>query len=319
MSNPYKIMAFDNTYDDVFLGVEATWRYGAWLFGSSFQKVVAATSWNDILDAVVKAKAEDPSRDIELQVWGHGAQGAPIIGSFAANPVDIRWSKVGTVWFRSCLVAGGVKGLSFMEQLAKQCRVAAHTVIIGANWGAASYLYGLEKGGKPTWPSLTLNVDPTKPLSSPAAPRTIMFWDMKLPEWAFFSHEGGKPLPAVDLVDNVHRMLEPFGVVTHGIPVSSSPSDGEINFTPRTGVYAGKMHTVRVLATEAKPAALTIMTHLLELQKRKNSDTRLAIAVPKTLSNEVAKLATQHGITVITGFKDATGLTNLILSWKGKD
>lgn len=315
----YKIMAYDNTYEDVILGVEATWRYGAWLFGASFQKVVAATSWDDILNAVVAAKAEDPSREVELQVWGHGAQGAPIIGKYAANAADIRWSKVASVWFRSCLVAGGVKGLSFMETLAKQCRVAAHTVIIGANWGAASYLYGLEKGGKPTWPSITLNVDPVKPLSSPAAPRTVMFWDMNLPEWAFDTHTGGKPLPALKLVDNVHRLLTPYGVVTHGIPVSTSPSDGEINFTPNKGVYAGRMHTIRILATEAKPATLTVMTNLMDLQKRADGKTRFAIAVPKTLSSEVTKLATEHGITVITGFKDDVRLASLILSWKGKD
>lgn len=183
-SKPYRIMAYDDTYRNVTFGVEATWRAGSVLFRPWFDKVVAAKSWEDVLAAVADAwKGAGAGRPIELQFWGHGAPGRPLIGGVGPETKDTRWAKVHTVWFRCCSVFRGERGDEFAFQLTRQgCRVVAHTVVIGAQAGAQSYMYGATKDILPWWP----NTPPNGATDSrPWAPRTVMFWTMRLPIWTF--------------------------------------------------------------------------------------------------------------------------------------
>lgn len=309
----YKIMAYDNTYADVRFGVEATWRYGAMLFGSRFNEVIAASSWNDILVAVTAAKAADPQREIELQVWGHGAKGAPLIGRYAANPSDVRWANAHTVWFRCCYAFAGAEGKVFAAKMAEKCRVVAHTVIIGANWGAHSYTYGLEKGALPTWPEVTADVDPIKPLSSPMAPRTVMFWDMTVPAWAFKPFPAGKPMTEVDFVKKLTEVLRLHGELTV-VPMETQ-GNATILFRPFGGVHKGKQHVLCVLAAVKTPDPLFLLGEATKARALPGD--RFLVAVPSMPIMEVRSSLKTQGVDLATSFKDSARLSTLVGQWTG--
>ena len=190
MNERYRILAYDATPKKKF-GVEWTWGLGARVFGPWFDQVVACRSWDQLLQAVVKASHEQ-DKEIEVHFWGHGWYGRALIDGKPCPATDPRWSAVHTIWFRTCMTAGGEDGAAFLYRLARQgCRVAAHTVVIGAHLGAQSHLYGLDAGQMPWWPKTpdgapeVTGATQTAPMSSPFAPRTVMFWQQDLPEWAF--------------------------------------------------------------------------------------------------------------------------------------
>lgn len=183
-----RILAYDASYKSKFRGVEATWFWGALLFRRGFDLVVAADNWDDVLDECVQAAVAGP---VELHFWGHGRAGQPLCGdpharSSRADPADERWASVHTVWFRCCDVFRGEVGYRFAERLVENgCRAIAHTVIVGWKHGAQSHLYGLVARGRPWWPQEPKD---GATLSSLFAPRTVMFWNMRIPDWAFGPH-----------------------------------------------------------------------------------------------------------------------------------
>ena len=176
-----RVLAVDVSSGKRFRGVEATWYWGAKVFRRHFDVVVLASSWDSILENC--ARASKAQGDIELHYWGHGAPGAPLVNDRPPPIHDWRWSAIGTVWFRCCDVFRGAKGADFARELAARgCRVVAHTVVIGAKYGAQSYLYGVRAYGHAWWPAVPVN---GATLSHPLYPRTVMFWNQQIPDWAF--------------------------------------------------------------------------------------------------------------------------------------
>lgn len=169
------------------LGVERMWARGAKLFAPRFDVVIRATDWEQVLSEMETLRMQRGAHErIELQVWGHGAPGVPLIGGAGAPEGDRRWGAVDLVWFRSCSVSRTASGRDFMKAIAAHgCDVAAHMVVIGP-WGAQSCLYGLRAGAEPWW----VNQDEVQTYidlgtSRPWYPRTVMFWHMRCPDWAF--------------------------------------------------------------------------------------------------------------------------------------
>lgn len=168
-----RLLAFDATPSNSL--VNASWRVGAKLFQKHFDAVVPAISWHQIMNLCAKYEPK------ELHVWGHGAPGAPLIDREPASDRDPRWSSVGLVWFRSCNVMRGESGKVFVQNLTRMgVEVVGHTKIIGSRLGAHSGLYGLRPGDQPYW-----DPNPVATHSAPFAPRTVMFWEMDVPPWAF--------------------------------------------------------------------------------------------------------------------------------------
>lgn len=114
------------------------WRLGSVVSGAD--AVVRASSWaaayDGIADAMVDLRWPDP---LDLQVWGHGDDGAPLI---SGRPVNLpRLSEVlgvvperSTVWWRSCEVHRGPRGQRFAADVVRTlgCTSVGHTHVISA-------------------------------------------------------------------------------------------------------------------------------------------------------------------------------------------
>ena len=145
---------------------------GARFFAGAFDAVVAART---VLDVYGALERHEPSH---VQVWGHGAPGAPLIAGNALLATDGAWGACREVWFRSCYVASGLRGQRFMHKLARSCDVVAHLGVIGAL--GHSYLVGLRAADTPWWDD---ELAPKSP--APWAPRTVSAFQMRLPPWAY--------------------------------------------------------------------------------------------------------------------------------------
>lgn len=157
-----------------------SWSTGSALFRGSFDEVVAAKSVEDVYAAL---RRRPKSSLKHVQVWGHGAPGAPLIGKKAIRADDPSWAAVegGTVWFRSCSVMSGFEGGVFAETFAHhRIDVAGHLGLIGP-WATHSHLVGLLHERKTAWWPNNTNVGP----SAPWKPRSVSALTMRLPEWAF--------------------------------------------------------------------------------------------------------------------------------------
>lgn len=157
--------------------VGRTWCWGAALFRQRFDYILPAESWDDAEYAVSLLERVD-----ELQFWGHGGQGRPLIDrvpmtkSFAET-LGTKTHDDSLVWFRSCYVFGGATGQSFARAMVRVlgCRVAAHTRLVHV-W--QSGLYSLSPGGMCSWP-----VDEAG-TSAPWRRHTVLCLRMRCPdEW----------------------------------------------------------------------------------------------------------------------------------------
>ena len=125
------------------------WSWAAWAKVQSARgwKSIGAKSWNEVGE-YFRQLALDGDKIGEVQFWGHGQPGGPLIaGGVMPSHVTERLSQVVTpeslVWFRMCSVFFGEKGREFAEVIAQRlgCRVAAHTRIIGP-WHSGLFSVG---------------------------------------------------------------------------------------------------------------------------------------------------------------------------------
>lgn len=153
---------------------EPWFQAGAVLLKDKFDLVVNAYTCEDVYNALVKYKPDN------VQIWGHGLPGQPVIGNKALSASHPSWHSVrGTVWFRSCLVAQGKKGHAFMNLLASQ-GISAIAHLSKINGLAHSYLVGVKKKEQAWWPTSL-----TPKSSNPFAPRTVLPIQTNLPSWTF--------------------------------------------------------------------------------------------------------------------------------------
>ena len=178
MSNASKAILVYDAVEPGLLG--KSWSTGAALFRGSFDEVVAAKSVDDLY-AVLRRHPKSSLRHV--QVWGHGASGAPLINKQPILPTNPSWDAVegGTVWFRACSVMSGFDGGVFAEAFAhRRIDVAGHLGVIGT-WAMQSYLVGLLHEEKTAWWPASVKAGD----SAPWKPRTVSALTMRIPEWAF--------------------------------------------------------------------------------------------------------------------------------------
>jgi hypothetical protein len=136
-----KIILFDKTSRDI---PGFAWAIGSFRPGWTR---IGAKSWDEAAEAIGSVffehvcnlgDGERSERLTELQIWGHGQPGEPLIAGKPMTPAFIRRVQVSVnpdslVWFRSCSVFFGATGRVFAERTANElsCRIAGHTHVIG--------------------------------------------------------------------------------------------------------------------------------------------------------------------------------------------
>ena len=183
-------------------GLRHAWRLGARLY-SGLGRIDAAfpvATWDEALGWL--AQAREPIG--EIQYWGHGRWGRPLVAADALDAsalrpghrltakldaVRERLAPDALVWLRTCEAFGARAGHDFAMRLADRlgARVAGHTFVIGA---LQSGLHGLLPGHTPDWPADEGLAEgtPDAPVrahgSAPGRPRTITCFDGRVPaEW----------------------------------------------------------------------------------------------------------------------------------------
>lgn len=139
-SKPLRIVVYDAT-ERSFPWLTIWWALGVWLLSRADVKI-AARSWEEAyarIESGIRRKGKGGLRTVDLQVWGHGYQGAPLI---ARKRVDLaRLARAlslalpaSTVWFRACDVAEGPDGHEFMRNAvaALGLTVVAHCAVVSA-------------------------------------------------------------------------------------------------------------------------------------------------------------------------------------------
>ena len=144
------ILIYDSTENT---NVGRSWRIGAWLFSRWFDDVIAATSWEDVVEKI-------PEGWTELQFWGHGTPANAYIGHKKDN--NAIWKKIldksdfsPQIWLRVCSFAHGDAGKKAMLDIVSMSddgEIAAFTHDIG-HWGLQSGLVKLRAGEKTKWSS----------------------------------------------------------------------------------------------------------------------------------------------------------------------
>ncbi len=139
------------------------WAIGAAVI-SGADVVLAVRSWDEAytrLEAVVR-KQGLVGRPVDLQVWGHGYQGAPLIAGKAVSLPMLADALVlthesSTVWFRACDVAEGPAGHRFMAEAVVEigCTVVAHCAVISLPYPWEQREICALRPGEPVWWSLS--------------------------------------------------------------------------------------------------------------------------------------------------------------------
>lgn len=169
-----KILIYDNTEKKL---IGLSWKIGAFLFRPLFDKIIPANSWDqaitDLKAFVGKKKAS------EVQFWGHGVPGAPLIDN---KPMSLRDDRIFSTthrwWFRCCSLLSTVRGKKFAGWFVERgVEIVSHTSVIGM-MGLHPFLFGLKPGQDPYWD------DEEKGWREPNN-RTITALRMNLPCWAF--------------------------------------------------------------------------------------------------------------------------------------
>jgi len=174
-----KILIYDKS-EKTFVGL--SWKVGSFFFGTFlryFDHVCGASSWEDAFEWIEKTCEKTGKPIKELQYWGHGLPGVPIlnkhplpIGLFLHIQKSIMPSTL--IWFRCCAVFNGEQGHDFAKSISNfvKCRIAAHTFNIGFPYHSG--LHTIAPGFKPYWPT-NEGLDKKGDVlgSSHAAPNTI--------------------------------------------------------------------------------------------------------------------------------------------------
>lgn len=127
-----KIVAYDAA-EGGFLGF--AWGFGtAVLAGADYR--VPARSWAELVDwlAVHGTSAWAP---VDLQVWSHGAPGAPLIARRRPNlgALAEQLPTGSTVWWRACDVHGGPDGHAFARDVAARGLTSVgHCAVVSWPW-----------------------------------------------------------------------------------------------------------------------------------------------------------------------------------------
>lgn len=160
------------------------WRADPWFEGyadleradivDNFDVALKVRSVEQAMQALVEHTPQ------HVQIFGHGSPGRPLIGGKSLPAIDIRWAMVSrSVWFRSCAVAQGARGIAFMETIAAHgVDVAAHLSNIGGL--GHSNLVGVRARRRAFWKA--------KDKPKPGLDRFVLPTEMKLPGWAFEEH-----------------------------------------------------------------------------------------------------------------------------------
>lgn len=132
------------------------WTLGSYVSGADV--VVRAASWPEAYDGIVEAGAE--GRISDLQVWGHGDDGRPLIAGSPPNLLALA-AALGpphpgdTVWWRSCETHRGPRGQMFAAEVVRRLgrTSVGHCVVISAPlpWRQGA-ICALRPGESPWWP-----------------------------------------------------------------------------------------------------------------------------------------------------------------------
>lgn len=160
--SPLRIVAHDAEESGwPFLGV--WWAVGAAVLSGADVRI-AARSWAEAIARIESAVRRNPGRAVDLQVWGHGYQGSPLIAgeelrphlralAYALAPAP-REDDGTTVWFRACDVAEGTRGHTFMRDAvaALGVPVLAHCAVISLPYPwEQREICALRPGESPWW------------------------------------------------------------------------------------------------------------------------------------------------------------------------
>ncbi len=124
-----RVILYDNTDK-----LTPFWRAGSLISGTP--RDLPATSWEHAYDLLAEEQARSPIR--ELQVWGHGYAGRPMIAgrSVSLRRLAAACPTLDLVWWRSCDVHRAARGRAFAEAASRilEAVVVGHTVVISKPW-----------------------------------------------------------------------------------------------------------------------------------------------------------------------------------------
>lgn len=181
-----RVVVYDRTCRTGRRGLSPVWATGARLY-KALRRIddhVGVASWDEAFAWL--AAQREPIR--EVQYWGHGKWGRPLVGDDGFDTASLAGRHAGAiaairerlapdalVWFRTCETFGAHAGHDFAQRLADTlgARVAGHTYIIAYQ---QSGLHGLLPGMRPTW-------SPDEGLASGTAhdPRTALWSKRRAP------------------------------------------------------------------------------------------------------------------------------------------
>lgn len=162
MSAPLRIVVYDAA-EKGFPWLGVWWAIGATVLSGADVKI-GARSWVEAIARIESAVHRRPDRAIDLQIWSHGYQGAPLIAGEGLRPHlralanALPWATEGTtVWFRACDVAEGARGHAFMrDAVAELCvPVIAHCAVISLPYPWQQREVCALRPGEAVWWSLT--------------------------------------------------------------------------------------------------------------------------------------------------------------------
>lgn len=139
-------------------GLSTLWRLGSLISGADV--VVRARTWTEAYEGIGDAMNFATTREpVDLQVWGHGTDGAPLIDGVPVSLAALRRELDGaparsTVWWRSCSVHRGPRGRLFAQQVCDTLGFSSigHCVVISApNPLVQGAVCALRPGQDPWW------------------------------------------------------------------------------------------------------------------------------------------------------------------------
>lgn len=174
-------------YDDTQGFLTRCWRIGSRL--SRWDAIIAASSWQEAVQRI--ALLPDGIR--ELQFWGHGTDGQPLIAQrmLSSYITDLsvagRFHKIpnSLIWWRACNVFGGARGRDFAIAAPRVtgCAHVGHTRVISWPWPfLQSGGYAIRPGEKVHWdPFEGITPDGKYLGSNPLAKNTCLVTTMTVP------------------------------------------------------------------------------------------------------------------------------------------
>jgi hypothetical protein len=197
MPHPLRLLIYDATCRDrpKPVGLSHVWRAGARLYDGlgRLDHARGVSSWGEALGWL--ADVDTPCPIVEIQFWGHGKWGRPLIDGVPLDRAALRpehplHGQLRAIrerlvpdgealwWFRACETFGALAGHDFARAWSTffGCRAAGHTYIIAF---FQSGLHSLRPGEQPGWPvdEGLLRGTPQEPLeahwSALRAPNTI--------------------------------------------------------------------------------------------------------------------------------------------------